>query len=125
MLVVERLGPSAPPPPEEERGSARRLDLAPLFAAPTPHWSRPARPLVVGPSFAVEGYARAEGMLRPEETLAAPEVWIPLRGALRVEAEGAASEEVWRGQVASLPAGVPLTVISVRPDTVALRVRLP
>ena len=125
MLVVERLGPSAPPPPESERGSVRRLDLAPLFAAPTPHWSRPARPLLAGSSFAVEGYARAEGMLRPEETLAAPEVWIPLRGALRVEAEGAASEEVQRGHVATLPAGVPLTVISVRPDTVALRVRLP
>jgi mannose-6-phosphate isomerase-like protein (cupin superfamily) len=125
MLVVERLGPSAPPPPEDERGGVRRLDLASLFAAPTPHWSRPARPLLVGPSFAVEGYARAEGMLRPGETLAAPEVWIPLRGALRVEAEGEASEEVRRGKVASLPAGVPLTVISVRPDTVALRVRLP
>jgi quercetin dioxygenase-like cupin family protein len=125
MLVVERLGPSAPPPPENERGDVRRLDLAPLFAAPTPHWSRPARPLLVGSSFTVEGYARAEGMLRPEETLAAPEVWIPLRGALRVEAEGAASDEVQRGHVATLPAGVPLTVISVRSDTVALRVRLP
>jgi len=125
MLVVERLGPSAPAPPENERGGVRRLDLAPLFAAPTPHWSRPARPLLSGSSFTVEGYSRAEGMLRPEETLAAPEVWIPLRGALRVEAEGAAPEEVRHGHVAALPAGVPLTVISVRPDTVALRVRLP
>jgi mannose-6-phosphate isomerase-like protein (cupin superfamily) len=125
MLVIERLGPSAPAPPVDERGGLRRLDMAPLFAAPTPHWSRPARPLLVGSSFAVEGYARAEGMLRPEETLAAPEVWIPLRGALHVEVKGAAPEEVRLGQVVSLPAGVPLTVISVRPDTVALRVRLP
>jgi hypothetical protein len=123
MLVIERL-PPAPLPRPESPAPYQRFDLPALGAAPTGHWSRPPATLATTASFAVELYARPEGMLRPRETLEHAELWLPLRGGIAIEWEdGPAQAALGRGEILSLPAGAAVRVISVQPDTVALRIR--
>jgi hypothetical protein len=74
----------------------------------------------------VELHARPEGMLRPDEPLSAPELWLPLAGGLAVEWDDAPpTREVGRGEILSLPAGGRARVLSLRADTLALRIRCP
>ncbi|HZJ71164.1 MAG TPA: hypothetical protein VFF36_09550, partial [Planctomycetota bacterium] len=111
--------PPATPAPCES------FDLLALAGGLTAHWSRPARSLCASSaSFDVELHVRPEGMLRPDQTVEVPELWLPLRGALAVEWEDTPpSDEVGPGALLSLPAGGRARVVSVRPDTVALRLR--
>jgi hypothetical protein len=128
MLVIERVpsGASAPPVARGDVVPAAEpvaIDLETLSRAYTPPWTRGARPLARGPSFTVEGYSRPEGMLRPDEPGDAPELWIVLRGAIGVE-EGSAPPHarVEARCVLSLPTGPRRRVVSLRPDTLALRI---
>jgi hypothetical protein len=129
MLVIERVPAASAAPPGARRAGAApaaepvRADLDTLARAYTPPWTRGARPLVRGSSFVVEGYSRPEGMLRPDEPGEVPELWVVLRGAIGVE-EGS-SPPSFRAEarsVLTLPAGGARRVVSLRPDTVALRV---
>jgi mannose-6-phosphate isomerase-like protein (cupin superfamily) len=121
MLVIERLPPAPlPMPADPGRYVTQALDA--LADTMTSHWSRPARPLWATRSLRVEVYCRPEGMLRSYEALPAAELWIPLRGAITVDADGVLSEEATPGHVLSLPRGALTRVLSVRPDTLALRV---
>jgi mannose-6-phosphate isomerase-like protein (cupin superfamily) len=128
MLVIERVPSGASPSPVARQGFVPAsepvaIDLETLSRAYTPPWTRGARPLARGPSFVIEGYSRPEGMLRPEEPGDAPELWVILRGAVGVE-EGSAAPHVRveAGSVMALPPGGPRRVVSLRPDTVALRI---
>jgi hypothetical protein len=119
LLVVERLGAagSAAPPVE----AARILALDP--GGLTDPWHRPARSLLTTDCMAVETYARPEGMLRAEGRLLDPELWVVLRGGLALAWEGAyPAAEAGAGDLLALPAGGTARVVSVQPDTLALRV---
>ena len=124
LLVIERVPHTTLPVPEV-RAPCETYDLLALAAGPTAHWSRPARSLCASSaSFAVELHVRPEGMLRPDQPVDAPELWLPLRGGLAVEWEGAPpSDEIGPGALLSLPAGGRARVVSLRPDTIALRLR--
>ena len=60
------------------------------------HYVSPDR---VHESFVVEAYCRPEGMLRPAATVAAPELWVPLRGRIQAEVDGVSGESLGRGAV--------------------------
>ena len=123
LLVFERVPPAALPAPAAP-APCEVFDLLALAGSPTAHWSRPARSLCASASFAVELHVRPEGMLRPDQPVDAPELWLPLRGGLAVESEDAPpGEEVGPGALLTLPAGGRARVVSLRPDTVALRLR--
>jgi mannose-6-phosphate isomerase-like protein (cupin superfamily) len=130
MLVVERLPWSPPRSPSPPAGRAEVpldvLDLRGLSRAYTPPWSFSSRPLLSTDSFVVETYARPEGMLRPEAMTEGPELWLVLRGALGVELGDAPPSTIAPADHAlTLPAGLTCRVVSLHPDTVALRVRAP
>ncbi|HVG95170.1 MAG TPA: hypothetical protein VND21_12035 [Planctomycetota bacterium] len=125
MLVIERLAPpqalAAAPTTQPAV-----LDLPGASGKPTPAWTRSGRPLLSSPSFVVEAHARPEGMLEPFVRLESPEAWVVLRGAIAVEVDrGAPQGPFAAGQVVTLPAACEVRVLSVRPDTRALRVRRP
>lgn len=124
LLVFERVPHTTQPLPRVPAGF-ESFDLAALASRPTSHWTRPARPLCASTaSFTVELYVRPEGMLRPDQVIEAPELWLPLGGGLAVEWEDEPpTAEVGRGALLSLPAGARARVVSLRPDTVALRLR--
>lgn len=125
LLVLERVRFGAPAAPSGTAGPVP-VPLRPLREGLTPPWAFGARPLVASPSFVVEGYARPEGMLRPSAALPGPELWVVLRGEVGVE-EGDAPPSVTAaaGHVLTLPEGLVARVVSLRPDTVALRVHAP
>jgi hypothetical protein len=124
LLVFERVPHAARPVPATP-APCESFDLLALAGGLTAHWSRPARSLCASSaSFDVELHVRPEGMLRPDQAVEVPELWLPLRGALAVEWEDTPpSDEVGPGALLSLPAGGRARVVSVRPDTVALRLR--
>lgn len=127
LLVVERLPSVARSRPADVTTPAetpRTVDLAPWFAAYTPPWSRGARTVLTAEGFVVEVHARPEGMLRPDATTTAPEVWLVLRGAIGLEeGEAAPSVHAAAGHALSVPAGLACRVVSTARDTVALRFR--
>jgi hypothetical protein len=120
LLVVERLLPHATTPDVE----LRVFDVAGLGEAPTRAWTQPARPLWSSEGLLVEGHARPEGMLREPARLDAPELWFVWRGRLALAWNGRfPALEAGAGELLSLPAGGEARVVSVRPDTVALRIQ--
>lgn len=119
LLVLERLSPVA----TDSEGGVRVLDLAALGRTPTPAWTRPPRPLWSSPALCLEGYSRPEGMLREPAPLESPELWVVLRGRLALAWDGVfPALEAGAGDLLALPAGGEARVVSMRPDTLALRV---
>ncbi len=119
LLVLERLSPAA----TDSEGGVRLLDIAALGRAPTPAWTQPPRPLWSSSALCLEGYSRPEGMLREPSRLEAPELWIVLRGRIALAWDGAFPvAEAGAGDLLTLPAGGDARVVSIRPDTLTLRV---